>query len=166
MVTTPPTVARTSPNRPAEASPRPSRPRPGTTTKTGQASRPTSRSTACPSRTTRPSRTSSPPSAASPPRHRRLASSLSMVASSGHLSTAGMRLAADPDRINRPRGGDRRLLPLVGEIQSAGTGELRHGGVPRSVLVEVEQVAAGVGEDRVDAAVVHPTGFLNEHHAL
>src|SRR4029453_2419690 len=79
MVTTPPTVASTSPNWPAEASPRPSRPRPGTITKTGQATRPTSRSTACPSRTTSPSRTSSPPSAASPLRHRRRASSLSMV---------------------------------------------------------------------------------------
>src|SRR6266540_894856 len=35
-----------------------------------------------------------------------------------------------------------------------------------SVLVEVDQVAAGIVEDRVHAAVVHPGGLLDEHHTL
>src|SRR4029453_14035223 len=37
---------------------------------------------------------------------------------------------------------------------------------PRSVLVEVDQVAAGVVEHRVHAAVVPPPGLLDEHDPL
>ena len=45
-VTTPPTMASTSPGRPAADRPSPSKPRPGTITKTGQPTRPSSRSMA------------------------------------------------------------------------------------------------------------------------
>src|SRR5512132_1845263 len=74
-------------------------------------------------------------------------------------------------------GSDRR--PRPGALLAAGTSanRLRYGtvvgrrvggmaAVPRLVLVEVEQVAAAVGEDRVDAAVVPAPGLGDEHHPL
>jgi hypothetical protein len=74
-------------------------------------------------------------------------------------------------------GSDRR--PRPGALLAAGTSAdrlrygivvgLRVGGmaaVPRLALVEVEQVAAAVGEDRVDAAVVPAPGLGDEHHPL
>jgi hypothetical protein len=42
----------------------------------------------------------------------------------------------------------------------------RHHGGALLVLVEVEQVAAAVGEHRVDATVIPPPGFLDEHHPV
>jgi hypothetical protein len=61
------------------------------------------------------------------------------------LCTAGVRLAADQGRINRPRGGDRRpYSPWWRRSSWLALGSCGMAVVPRSVLVEVEQVAAAV----------------------
>src|SRR4029450_13578741 len=47
-----------------------------------------------------------------------------------------------------------------------GTQQRGHVMAAPSVLVQVDEVAVGVVEDRVGAAVGHPAGFLGKPHAL
>jgi hypothetical protein len=57
--------------------------------------------------------------------------------------------------------------PVAGE-EGADAAAVRavRGAASGSVLVEVDEVAAGVVKDRVHAAVVHAAGLLDEHHTL